>query len=141
MEEKKTVFDYLAQVFVVFGFAMLVMNLLCLVLGESAAEISTMFALGRRGIPVEVVFQFLAIFPGGGGKVFVLNGCGDQKNATLAADFVYAGNSGCCDSLFCAGIWLVSGRYVAALGHVCSLFRAMFPGKLFCDDTEGEDGE
>lgn len=61
MEEKKTVFDYLAQVFVVFGFAMLVMNLLCLVLGESAAEISTMFALGRRGIPVEVVFQFLAI--------------------------------------------------------------------------------
>lgn len=61
MEEKKTIFDYLAQVLTVFGFSMLTLNLLCFLVGESAAEISPMFALGRRGIPVEIVFQFFAV--------------------------------------------------------------------------------
>ena len=33
MEKKKTVFDYLAQVLIVFGFTMLVMNIFCLAFG------------------------------------------------------------------------------------------------------------
>lgn len=61
MEEKKTIFDYLAQVMVVFGFSMLVMNVFCLIFGNSAKDFSAMFALGSGGIPVKVVFQFLCI--------------------------------------------------------------------------------
>lgn len=61
MEEKKTLFDYLAQVFVIFGFSILVLNIFCLMFGNSAREISTMFALGSRGIPTGVCFQFLCI--------------------------------------------------------------------------------
>lgn len=61
MEEKRTVFDYLAQVLIIFGFAMLTLNVFCLVFGNSAKEFSAMFALGDRGIPVQIVFQFLVV--------------------------------------------------------------------------------
>lgn len=61
MEDKKNIFDYLAQVLIVFGFTMLILNIFCLILGNSAKEFSTMFALGDQGIPVNICFQFLFI--------------------------------------------------------------------------------
>ena len=61
MEEKRTIFDYLGQIMIVFGFTMLIMNLLCLVFGNAAKDISSMFALGSRGVPVETAFQFLGV--------------------------------------------------------------------------------
>lgn len=61
MEEKRTVFDYLEQVLIIFGFAMLTLNVFCLVFGNSAKEFSAMFALGDRGIPAPIVFQFLVV--------------------------------------------------------------------------------
>lgn len=61
MEEKKTIFDYLAQVLVVFGFGMLMLNIFCLAFGNSAKDFSAMFELGNQGIPVEIAFQFLCI--------------------------------------------------------------------------------
>ncbi|MDE7298817.1 MAG: hypothetical protein K2N94_08300 [Lachnospiraceae bacterium] len=61
MEEKTTIFDYFAQVLVVFGFAMLLMNVFCLAFGGSAKEVSAMFALGNQGVPVGISFQFFGI--------------------------------------------------------------------------------
>lgn len=61
MEEKRTLFDYLAQVLIIFGFATLVLNSFCLIFGDSAKELSAIFRLGRQGIPVEIMFQFLCI--------------------------------------------------------------------------------
>jgi len=61
MEEKKTIFDYLALVMIVFGFSMLVMNIFCLMFGSSAKGFSAMFELGNQGIPVKVVFEFLCL--------------------------------------------------------------------------------
>lgn len=61
MEEKKTLFDYLAQVLAIFGFAMLLLNIFCLAFGSSARDISAMFQLGSQGIPVEIAFQFLCV--------------------------------------------------------------------------------
>lgn len=61
MEEKKTIFDYMGQVFIVFGFAMLMLNVFCLVFGESAKGFSAMFELGNKGIPAKVAFQFLCV--------------------------------------------------------------------------------
>ncbi len=61
MDEKKTIFDYLAQVMIVFGFAMLILNIFCLVFGNAAKDISALFALGDQGIPAEIAFQFLCI--------------------------------------------------------------------------------
>ncbi len=61
MDEKKTVFNYLAQVMIVFGFAMLVMNFFCLFFGNSARNFSSMFELGNQGVPVKTAFQFLMV--------------------------------------------------------------------------------
>lgn len=61
MEEKKTIFDYLAQVLIIFGFSMLILNVFCILFGDSAQSLSSMFALGSRGVPAEIAFQYLAI--------------------------------------------------------------------------------
>lgn len=61
MEEKKTIFDYLAQIMAVFGFSMLIMNIFCLIFGESAKDFSAMFRLGDQGIPAGLAFQFLSL--------------------------------------------------------------------------------
>lgn len=61
MEERKTVFDYLAQVLIVFGFSMLVMNIFCLIFGNSAKDFSAIFALGDQGIPANIAFQYLCL--------------------------------------------------------------------------------
>ena len=61
MEQKKTIFHYLAQVLIVYGFAMLVLNVFCLVFGNSAKDFSSMFALGDQGVPAGIAFQFLLV--------------------------------------------------------------------------------
>ncbi|MCI8484370.1 MAG: hypothetical protein HFH41_08525 [Lachnospiraceae bacterium] len=61
MEEKKSIFDYLAQILIVFGFVMVMMNSLCWFFGDSAKELSAMFLLGSQGVPVEIAFQFFCI--------------------------------------------------------------------------------
>ena len=61
MEEKKTVFDYLGQVLMIFGFTMLTLNLFCLAFGDTAKDFSSLFQLGSQGISAETAFQFLCI--------------------------------------------------------------------------------
>lgn len=61
MEEKKTFFDYIGQVFCCFGFTMICMAVLTVLFGEDAKGISTMFALSNKGIPVEIMAQYLLL--------------------------------------------------------------------------------
>lgn len=61
MERNKTVFDYLAQILTIFGFSMLILNLFCMIFGDSAQSLSSMFALGSQGVPAEIAFQYLVI--------------------------------------------------------------------------------
>ncbi|MCM1088424.1 MAG: hypothetical protein NC419_09720 [Muribaculaceae bacterium] len=64
MEEKKTIFSYLGQVFMIFGITIAILNLLCLLFGENAQTVSTMFALGKEGISVATMLQFLLVSVG-----------------------------------------------------------------------------
>ncbi len=61
MEDRKTIFDYLTQMMVVFGFSMLILNIFCLAFGNSAQDFSALFALGNRGVPAEIAFEFFVI--------------------------------------------------------------------------------
>ena len=106
MEEKRSILDYLAQVLLIFGFTMAVINLFCLTFGASAKGFSAMFALGNEGIPVEVVFQFFMI------AIFI-----------VALRFVFF-----TDALI--RIPLVSGHHVAALGNVSSLLWNLRFGRV-----------
>ena len=59
MDKKPTIFDYLSQVFMIFGITILALNIFCLIFGESAREFSTIFALGNEGLSVKTMLQFL----------------------------------------------------------------------------------
>lgn len=61
MEEKKTIFDYLGQVFLLYGIMIIIMNVFCVLFGESAKEMSTMFALGGKGLSVETMMQYFVV--------------------------------------------------------------------------------
>lgn len=61
MEERKTVFDYLGQIFMIYGITITVLNIFCLLFGESAKELSTMFSLGSNGLRVSTMAQFLGV--------------------------------------------------------------------------------
>lgn len=61
MKENTTVFDYLMQVMIVFGFSLLILNLFCIFVGDAAKDYSTMFDLGSKGIPAATTFQYLSV--------------------------------------------------------------------------------
>lgn len=59
MDKKMTVFDYLSQVFMIFGVTIALLNGFCLLFGESAQDYSTIFRLGSAGLSVPTMLQFL----------------------------------------------------------------------------------
>lgn len=61
MEEKKTVIDYIEQVMKIFGFSIITLNLVCTMFGEDAKDISSMFAMGKEGLCVATMIQFLTM--------------------------------------------------------------------------------
>lgn len=61
MEDRKTIFDYIGQVFLIFGITIGILNIFCLLVGDSAKEISTIFSLGGEGLSVRTVFQFFLV--------------------------------------------------------------------------------
>lgn len=61
MEERKTIFDYLGQVFITFGFSILILNIFCVLVGEGAKEVSTIYSMGKDGIAVSTMMQFLGV--------------------------------------------------------------------------------
>lgn len=61
MEEKKTIFDYVAMTFTVFGFSIAWLGFFCLLFGGEAKEISSMFSLGSSGLSMATMAQFLAV--------------------------------------------------------------------------------
>lgn len=58
MEDRKTIFQYLNQVFCIFGITMLIIAVFSLIFGEETKEFSTIFALGKKGVPIKVMGQF-----------------------------------------------------------------------------------
>lgn len=60
-EERKGLLDYGAQVLCIFGFSTLCMLIFTALFGESAREVSSFFVLGREGIPLAVLGEFLLL--------------------------------------------------------------------------------
>lgn len=61
MEREKTIFDYLSKILATFGGSILALSIFCLLVGESAKDISSLYALGSEGITISILMQFLAI--------------------------------------------------------------------------------
>ncbi len=61
MKRRETVFDFGAQVFLIFGFSILCLNIFCMLFGESASPFSTIFELGTAGLTIVTMLQFFLL--------------------------------------------------------------------------------
>lgn len=61
MEEKKTIIDYVELVMKIFGFAIIMLNIFCILFGEDAKGFSSIFALGKEGIRISTMLEFLSV--------------------------------------------------------------------------------
>ena len=64
MEKPKTVLDYIAETFSVFGLTVTVCVLLALLLGDKARDFSTLFSLGSKGLSAQAMAQLLLLSAG-----------------------------------------------------------------------------
>lgn len=61
MEERKTIIDYIEQVMEIFGFSIFMLNIFCLLFGEDARDFSSMFVMGKEGLRIATMMQFLSM--------------------------------------------------------------------------------
>lgn len=61
MEDRKTLFDYAGQVFIIFGFSIVVLNLFCTLVGEYAQDVSSIYSMGKEGLSTATMMQFLGV--------------------------------------------------------------------------------
>lgn len=61
MEERKTIIDYIEQVMEIFGFSIFMLNIFCLLFGEDARGFSSMFVMGKEGLCIATMMQFLSM--------------------------------------------------------------------------------
>lgn len=59
MDKKNGLLGYLSQVFMNFGITVVILNVFCMIFGEEAQTMSTLFQLGSRGLAVATMMQFL----------------------------------------------------------------------------------
>ncbi len=59
MDKKTGILGYLSQVFMIYGITVLLLNIFCLIFGEDAQTVSTIFSLGSNGVAVSTMLQFL----------------------------------------------------------------------------------
>lgn len=61
MKQKNTIFNFLNQVFVIFGCTVLCLMVFVSLLGEEAKGVSAIFQLGSEGIAVSTLCQYLLL--------------------------------------------------------------------------------
>lgn len=59
MEEKKNVFDYIRQLFTIYGVMVLIFVIFNLIIGDEAKSISTLFSIGSAGLASATLLQLL----------------------------------------------------------------------------------
>ena len=59
MDKRTGILGYLSQVFMIYGITALLLNIFCLIFGEGAQTVSTIFSLESDGVAVSTSLQFL----------------------------------------------------------------------------------
>ena len=61
MEDRKTVFDYIEQLFTTYGIMVVIFIAFSVLIGNDAGRVSTLFALGSSGLSVSTLAQLLLL--------------------------------------------------------------------------------
>ena len=57
MEDNKTIFDYLGQLFATYGITVAIFMVLTILIGEYTNDISSLYSLGNRGLSIQTLAQ------------------------------------------------------------------------------------
>ncbi len=90
MEENKTIFNYISQVFATFGIIVLIFMILGMVIGDIVIGYSSLFELGNQGLSIATLMQLLllAILISAGQIIFLTDRW--VKNISLLLrDFIF----------------------------------------------------
>lgn len=61
MEEHKTIFNYISQIFATYGITIVIFIILGCIIGDEAATYSSLYALGRQGYSLATLIQLFAM--------------------------------------------------------------------------------
>ena len=61
MEDRKTIFEYIAQLFTTYGIMVVIFIVINLVIGDNARSVSTLFALGSDGLSAAMLLELLLL--------------------------------------------------------------------------------
>ncbi len=61
MNKKEYFSKFLNQMFLIFGITIVILSLFCLIIGEKAQHVSTLFDMGYSGLSIETIFQILLV--------------------------------------------------------------------------------
>lgn len=61
MEDRKTFLDYAGQVLITYGFSIVALNLFCILVGEYARDVSSIYSMGKEGLSTATMVQFFGV--------------------------------------------------------------------------------
>jgi hypothetical protein len=61
MDDNKNIFDYIKQLFTSFGIVVLLFIVINLIIGDDAGSVSSLFALGAKGLSTATLLQLLIL--------------------------------------------------------------------------------
>ena len=61
MEDRKTIFEYIGQLFTTFGIMVVIFIVINLIIGSEAGSVSTLFALGPAGLSSSTLLELLLL--------------------------------------------------------------------------------
>ena len=61
MEEKKTVFNYISQLFAIYGVVTVIFVVINIIIGNEAGSVSTLFSLGSTGLSTRTLIQLFIL--------------------------------------------------------------------------------
>ena len=61
MEDKKTIFNYISQLFAIYGIVIAIFVAINLIVGNEAGSVSTLFALGSNGLSTKTLIELFVL--------------------------------------------------------------------------------
>ncbi len=61
MEDRKTIFNYISQMFSIYGVMIVIFVVINLIIGDNAGSVSTLFSLGKTGLSTATLLELLLL--------------------------------------------------------------------------------
>ena len=122
MEDKKNIFDYIRQLFAIYGVMVLIFIVINLIIGNEAGSVSTLFALGSKALSTATLLELFLL-----GVIVTIStehlpdGSSDQEHGTDRQQYPVLCNDTGRDNRFCSMFgWFPLNNPAAWIGFIVS---------------------